>query len=178
MDTSAALFYLVILLAQVWLAMGIRKGCDDKYNRSTWDCDDLEHYFSPSNLEKTLFCIGYNKMISPKEALNLTDPSMIYVTRTILSFDNVNEFDQSVNFEEELGFYYEHNRLQFEIECANMLFEYDPHLLFKFIPRSFLGRHMHLHDFNFALSLVISKHILTIVLLSSSIGTYFYCSMV
>ena len=69
-------FALFVLLLAVAAINGQKVGCGNDYNTTKWNCDKLLHYFSPSNLEKTLYCIGYNKLLAAnlKEVTNDTMP--------------------------------------------------------------------------------------------------------
>ena len=48
----------------------LKLDCND-YNISNWDCDKYHFYFSPSNIENTLNCIGYKKHKYPNTAVTL-----------------------------------------------------------------------------------------------------------
>ena len=69
----------LILLLYFGSVSGIKIGCgtDQQYNMSTWDCDALTYYFSYKNIENTLYCIGYDKSVSPNDVLGLPDPIVI-----------------------------------------------------------------------------------------------------
>ena len=147
---------LEILLLQCSQLVGEKVGCGSKYDTANWDCDDFQHYFSQSNLEKTLYCIGYNKMVSPKRALNLSNKTEIQVKRLIRSFDKVHEFDQVVSFEEKVLTIYYHKQLEFVNDCdyLSMSFEYEADVLFTFVPKTFLGDGFRYQDFSLGLHLV------------------------
>ena len=146
-----------ILLSQLSFSISDRIGCGSNYDPSKWDCDAFQHYFSQSNVEKTLYCIGYNKMISPKRALNMTDLSNITVQRHIRLFDRVDENDQIVKFEEFIAIKYYHKQLEFvtkDCDYLSMSFEYRPEILFTFLPKTILGHGLNLRDLSFGLHLV------------------------
>ena len=109
--TNFTIITLSILLFEV--TRGKKIGCEPElYDRSKWDCDAYKYHFSTSNLKKTLYCIGFDKMVSPKKALNLTDPLPFVIGRKINKAINLVEETDSVSFEEKFHFKYPDERLR------------------------------------------------------------------
>ena len=110
----------MILLLYFWLPVsvsGIKIGCgldDNQYNMSTWDCDALTYYFSYKNIENTLYCIGYDKSVSPNDVLGVPDPIVISYSHSfneIIGIDDaarkitVKDFFWSQTYDYRLGFH-------------------------------------------------------------------------
>ena len=45
----------------VHLTFTLKIGCGNDYVTSNWDLDAFQYYFLPSNIEKTLYCIGFDR---------------------------------------------------------------------------------------------------------------------
>lgn len=83
-------------------------GCGNPYNTKNWDCDAFHHYFMPSNIAKTLYCIGFNKHQIFKGPI--TNESMIYIDRRMKSLEKLDEENNVVILKErlDLAFYDKH----------------------------------------------------------------------
>ena len=45
----------------IHLTFTLKIGCGNDYVTSNWDLDAFKYYFLPSNIEKTLYCIGFDR---------------------------------------------------------------------------------------------------------------------
>ena len=62
-------------------------GCGDRYDRSKWDCNDYKYHFAPANLDQTLYCIDFDKMVPLRRALNLSQPVPIKITDKYITLE-------------------------------------------------------------------------------------------
>ena len=129
-------------------------GCGDKYDRATWDCDEYRYYFSQDNLDKTLYCIGHDKMVPVKRALNLSNPVDINVERKIWKINELDVQMQTITFVEIFVFRTLDLRLEFKHDTCSMT-EYPPDFLYRFLPAYvFTGNDIDSDDFK---SLLLTK---------------------
>ena len=113
-------------------------GCGDRYDRSKWDCNDYKYHFAPANLDQTLYCIDFDKMVPLRRALNLSQPVPIKITRQIYYFENLDPGSNTIQFQERLEIVLVDERLKFETENCNTFMEYEPSKIFsKLVPRVF-----------------------------------------
>ena len=156
---KAHIIWFTLLILTFNFSNAEKLGCGDDYDMENWDCDSVFYHLSPSNLEKTLYCIGYHKVLSPKEAMGLDYPSKIWIEKKIESFDSVDEQNELLYFKEWLSFEYWHDQINFYYRtnvtnCIPPLIEYHPDLLFKFVPEAFFGNNLNFDHLNFHLFLV------------------------
>ena len=140
-----ALFVLLLLVAAT---NGQKVGCGNDYNTTKWNCDKLMHYFSPSNLEKTLYCIGYNKLLAAnlKEVTNDTMP-YIFIEIMINSLEKVDEENNLITLVEDFVFYYDTKMIEIQInDCETSYIDIPTNFISNFIPSSFLGYGMEYED--------------------------------
>ena len=140
-----ALFVLLLLVAAT---NGQKVGCGNDYNTTKWNCDKLMYYFSPSNLEKTLYCIGYNKLLAGnlKEVDNNTMP-YIFIDIMVNSFEKVDEENNLITLVEDLWFEYDIKMLDLQIDdCETSFIDIPTNFISYFLPSSFLGNGMEYGD--------------------------------
>ena len=82
----------------------------------------------------------------------------------IKSFDRVDEQNELVHFKEWLNFEYWHDQLNFYFQtnvtnCVPALIEYNPDILFKFVPEAFFEGNLNFDHLNFHLFLVSPNNI-------------------
>ena len=126
-------FYLLLIHVK-----GELIGCDDQYDRSKWDCNDYKYHFAPANLDQTLYCIEFDKMVPLRKALNLSEPVPIKITRKIYYFENLDPGSNTIQFKEALEIALIDERLKFDTENCETLMEYEPSEIFsKIVPKLF-----------------------------------------
>ena len=141
-------FALFVLLLAVAAINGQKVGCGNDYNTTKWNCDKLLHYFSPSNLEKTLYCIGYNKLLAAnlEEVTNDTMP-YIFIEIMINSLEKVDEENNLITLVEDFVFYYDTKMIEIQInDCETSYIDIPTNFISNFIPSSFLGYGMEYED--------------------------------
>ena len=92
---------ILLFISCVISIKGQKIGCGTEYNSSNWNCDAMRYYLSPTNVEKTLYCIGYNKLLSDDDK-----PSILGIAREIRSFDRLDDVNGVMYFTEHLTFSY------------------------------------------------------------------------
>ena len=125
--------------------------CGDKYNRSAWDCNDYKFYFLPSNLEKTLYCIEYVKMVSPRKALESPQPVPFNLRRQIFMINEIETAKSIINFGEFIEISVLYPRLRFSDQdiCRTVLEYSKLDDIFQFLPkRIFLQYPLIIKDIN------------------------------
>ena len=127
----------VILLLRVSDTKGQRVGCGDEYNTKTWNCDKLIYFFLPSNLEQTLYCIGYNKLIPNLDSevdSNDSRPSIL-IDRRINSLEKVDEETNLVYLHLDVFFELRTKMFDFQFnDCKASFIDFPPELMPYFIP--------------------------------------------
>ena len=139
MKIRTLLFHILFHLIRI---NGQKVGCGDEYNTTSWNCDKLMHFFSPSNLERTLYCIGYNKLIpnTPcKDDCIASKKPFIKINRWIHSFEKVDEENNLVTFDEILTFMYDTKQLELFIADCPTHIDIPIKFIPYFIPNAFLG---------------------------------------
>ena len=146
----------------IWLSLSCCKaekiGCGSDYDPKSWLCDEINYYFSPSNLEKTLYCIGYNKLLPKSKNLNVSDyedteygdtiKPYISLDRFMHSFEKVDEDNHAIYLSERLNFLYNTNQIGLDSwDCDTYYIDIPTKYISLFIPSSFLGNGMHYKDF-------------------------------
>ena len=53
--------HILVLGIYVHMTFATKIGCGNDYVTANWDDDAFKYYFMPSNIEKTLYCIGFDK---------------------------------------------------------------------------------------------------------------------
>ena len=77
-----------LLFVQV---QSLKVNCGPTYdNYKDWDCDEIHFYLSDANLKKTLYCIGYDKTLSPSEYSG-TKETKYYVNQDVKQFISIEE---------------------------------------------------------------------------------------
>ena len=134
---------ILLFISCVLTIKGQKIGCGTEYNFSNWSCDGLRYYLSPTNVEKTLYCIGYNKLLS-----NDDKPSLLLIARQIRSFDKLDEVNGMLYFSEYLAFSYHRPELQFKTskKCIKPYIEYPIKTILHFMPKSMIGEGIDYRD--------------------------------
>ena len=66
------------------------------------------------NIKATLQCLGYNRFIDPKSALNQSGPTSFYVARSIEKVIEINENVMNIAYEESKIYKFTESRLAFD----------------------------------------------------------------
>ena len=99
--------------------------CGDRYDRSSWDCNDYKYHFAAERLDQTLYCLEFDKVVPVRRALNLPEPVPVKIRRQLLNFDVLDPGSNLITFKEILEIVVTDERLKFDAaECTFM--EYEP----------------------------------------------------
>ena len=91
-----------------------QKYCDpNHYNVSNWTCEEHKYWFSLQNLQKTLYCIGFDGSVFASKALNRSDPSKFEATRKVNRILKLDVETTDLVFDETFGIFYYDERLNF-----------------------------------------------------------------
>ena len=90
MNSQATAMFKVVIIAILTLLLKVSNAIQScsSFNLQDWDCLTYQYHFSESNLEHTLFCLGYNKLTYPSTP-NVTK---VFVKRELLQLVEINEF--------------------------------------------------------------------------------------
>ena len=83
------------------------------YNVSDWDCNEHKYHFMLPNLQKTLFCIGYDGSDFASKALNKSEPSKFQAARKVKRVLTLDVETTDLIFFEMFGVFYKDDRLKF-----------------------------------------------------------------
>ena len=93
--------HILVFAISVHLTFATKIGCGNDYVTANWDDDAFGYYFMPSNIEKTLYCIGFKKkrLTNGDESATLNETGT-FIHRNILSFEYLNEDHNLLYFKE------------------------------------------------------------------------------
>ena len=82
-----------------------------------WSCDEIHYHFSVTNLDKTLYCIGYDKNLSPSQFSGNVKSMKYYVNQDVKQFVSIEENDLLITLHmHSINFYYDE---RFNFSCDN-----------------------------------------------------------
>ena len=93
--------HILVFAISVHMTFATKIGCGNDYVTANWDHDAFRYYFMPSNIEKTLYCIGFdkNRLTNGDESVTVNKTGA-YIKRHLLSFENLNEEYNLLYFKE------------------------------------------------------------------------------
>ena len=93
--------HILVFGIYVHMTFATKIGCGNDYVTANWDDDAFRYYFMPSNIEKTLYCIGFDrdKLTNGDESATLNETGT-FVHRNLLSFEYLNEEYNLLYFKE------------------------------------------------------------------------------
>ena len=115
------------LLLLVWMLLSISQisgkkvGCGNDYDMSLWSCEEVDYYFSYKQIENTLYCIGYDKTVSPNDVLGIQDPLSIKYLHTFTEMVKVDDAKRLLTVKDFFWAQVYDYRLWFN--CSNINFE-------------------------------------------------------
>ena len=102
---------LFLILSTCTNVTSLKINCGSIYdNYKNWDFDQLHYYFSDTNLQKTLYCIGYDRTVSPAQVTEYHDHQDIKQFLSIEENDSVIAFQMHSSnsyFDKRLNFSYD-----------------------------------------------------------------------
>ena len=106
--------HILVLGIYVHMTFATKIGCGNDYVTANWDDDAFRYYFMPSNIEKTLYCIGFDrdKLTNGDESATLNETGT-FVHRNLLSFEYLNEEYNLLYFKEIFHFFIYNEQLHF-----------------------------------------------------------------
>ena len=108
----------------VHLTFTTKIGCGNDYVTANWDDEAFKYYFLPSNIEKTLYCIGFdrNRLTNNDETFNRTGG---FIHRGLKSFEHLNEETNVLSFREifHFAFYNEQLHINKSLDAVGYLFK-------------------------------------------------------
>ena len=112
---------LVLTLLRLFECKGEKVGCGNEYIMALWDCDQVDYYFSYKQIEKTLYCIGYDKTVSPNDVYGILDPILIKYLHTFTEMIKVDDAKRLLTVKDFFWAQVYDHRLYFN--CSNINFE-------------------------------------------------------
>ena len=104
----------VILVVILKTTNASKKSCSS-LNLQEWDCITYQYHFSESNIEHTLYCLGYDKLTYPSSP-NITK---VFVNRELLQLVQINEDNGMITLEEKYEIQLFDQRLRFDF-CSQL----------------------------------------------------------
>ena len=108
--------HILVFAFSVHLTFATKIGCEDDYVTANWDDDAFRYYFMPSNIEKTLYCIGFdrNKLTNDDESMTGTtlNETGTFLVRNLLSFEYLDEDYNLLYFKEIFHFWIYNEQLR------------------------------------------------------------------
>ena len=106
--------HILVFAISVHLTFATKIGCGNDYVTANWDHDAFRYYFMPSNIEKTLYCIGFDKnRLTNDHTLSILNETGAFVHRNLLSFEYLNEEYNLLYFKEIFHFFIYNEQLHF-----------------------------------------------------------------
>ena len=95
--------------------------CGSEYNTKSWTCDAFDHYLSYKNIEKTLYCIGYDKTVSPNDVFGIKTPTWINYLHSFTEIVKIDDANRRVKIKD--FFWAQVFDLRLNFNCSNINFE-------------------------------------------------------
>ena len=117
MNSQATAMFKVVIIAILTLLLKVSNAIQScsSFNLQDWDCLTYQYHFSESNLEHTLFCLGYNKLTYPSTP-NVTK---VFVKRELLQLVEINEDNGMISLEDKYEVRLFDQRLSFDF-CSQL----------------------------------------------------------
>ena len=133
-----------ILIYFVHFIYATKIGCGNEYDTSSWDFDAFKYYFLPSNIEKTLYCIEFdrNRLTNEDESATLHETGGL-VHRSLSSFEYLDEETNLLYFREIFHFIFYNQQLNINkslddwdtlFKCNDFSIEIPPRYAGNFLP--------------------------------------------
>ena len=111
---SQGTMFKVVIIAVLLKASNAIQSCSS-FDLQEWDCLTYQNHFSESNLEHTLYCLGYNKLTYPSTS-NVTK---VFVERELLQLVEINQNNGMITLEEKYEVKLFDQRLRFDF-CSKL----------------------------------------------------------
>ena len=123
----------------VHLTFTLKIGCGNDYVTSNWDLDAFKYYFLPSNIEKTLYCIGFdrNRLTNDDEPATTLHETVGFLHRSLKSFEYFDEETDLLYFREIFHFIFYNKQLHINktlLECENNWIDIPTNYASNFLP--------------------------------------------
>ena len=95
--------HIFVFAISVHMTFATKIGCGgNAYDTSNWDNDAFRYYFLPSNIENTLYCIGFdkNRLTKNDESTTTLNAAGGSIHRSLLSFEHLDEETNLLYFRE------------------------------------------------------------------------------
>ena len=95
--------HIFVFAISVHMTFATKIGCGgNAYDTSNWDNDAFRYYFLPSNIEKTLYCIGFdkNRLTKNDESTTTLNAAGGSIHRSLISFEHLDEETNLLYFRE------------------------------------------------------------------------------
>ena len=128
-----------ILIYFVHFIYATKIGCGNEYDTSSWDVDAFKYYFLPSNIEKTLYCIGFdrNRLTTDDEPATTLHETVGFLHRSLKSFEYFDEETDLLYFREIFHFIFYNKQLHINKtlqECENTSIDIPVNFASNFLP--------------------------------------------
>lgn len=97
----------------IHLTFATKIGCGNDYITSNWNHNAFNYYFLPSNIETTLYCIGFdrNRLINDDEDATTFNRTGSLIHRGLRSFEHLDEETNVLYFKEIFHFIFYNQQL-------------------------------------------------------------------